>query len=338
MKTLVSALLLVWVSNVAWPALSAEFGPTVSKDNANASAKASASFRQGVEFYREASFEAALAEFRKAYQLSPSYKVLYNIAQTYYELQDYVNAQSNLRQYLSEGGNEIPAERRVEVQEMFEKLGERIAYLEIDTNVADADVRIDDLSVGVSPLSAAVPVNIGRRRVSAVKPGYAPSVRVVTAAGKDRLKVKLDLTEQTLSQPRESLGTSSLVANTENARKRAALDSSRTALVTSVVVTAGLAVATGAFAWLALDAKKNFDNELNTIPGAEQNIRDARSKLKTYAYITDGLGAATVISGGVALYLALTSSSPTGRRKESSNSRSVVLAPTVGGMMLHGSW
>src|SRR5664279_276256 len=97
MKTLVSALFLVWVSNVASLALSAELGPPTPRGTASPSTNASVSFRQGVELYREANFEAALVEFRKAYQLSPSYKVLYNIAQSYFELHDYVNAQTNLR-------------------------------------------------------------------------------------------------------------------------------------------------------------------------------------------------------------------------------------------------
>jgi hypothetical protein len=338
MKTLVSTVLLVWVLNATSPALSAEVGPPEPKENVDASAKASANFRQGVELYREASFEAALVEFRKAYQLSPSYKVLYNIAQTYFELHDYVSALTNLKQYLAEGGSDIHAERRAEVQEMLEKLGERIAYLEIETNVMDADIRVDDLSVGTSPLSAAVPVNIGRRRVSAVKPGYAPTVRIVTPASKERLSVKLDVTEQTASRPRESPFTSTAIANTETARRNAASGGSNTLLLTSVVATAALAVATGTFAWLALDAKKTFDNNLNTLQNSNATIEDSRSRMKTYAYLTDGLGAATVISGGVALYLALTSTSSTEKRKESAQKRSIVLAPTVGGMALHGSW
>jgi hypothetical protein len=336
MKTLVSAFLLVWTSTVASTGLSAELGPTTPKDAADAP-KASTSFKQGVELYREASFEAALAEFRKAYQLSPSYKVLYNIAQTYFELHDYVNAQTNLRQYLSEGGSEIPAERRSEVQELFDKLGERIAYLEVETNVADADIRVDDVSVGVSPLSAAVPVNIGRRRVSAAKPGYAPAVRVVTVASRERLKVSLDVAQQPAARSDEAPPTTTSVARNETAGRRAGSDGSRTLLLTSVVATAAFAVATGTFAWLALDAKRTFERDLDTFEASKKDIDNARSRMKTYAYLADGLGAATVISGGAALYLALTSGSK-GNRRESANTRSVVLAPTVGGMTVHGSW
>jgi tetratricopeptide (TPR) repeat protein len=338
MKTLVPALFLVWVSNVASLALSAELGPPSSRGTASPPTNASASFRQGVELYREANFEAALVEFRKAYQLSPSYKVLYNIAETYFELHDYVNAQTNLRQYLSEGGSEIAAERRAEVQDIFEKLAERIAYLEIDTDLAGADVRIDDLSVGTSPLPAPIPVNIGRRRVSVVKQGFAPLVTLVTATNKERLVVTLDSTDLPLLQPSESLGSSASLTNTEITRRRAPSGRSNTLFVSSVTATAVFAVATGTFAWLTLDAKSRFENQLGKLQNSKSPIDDERSTMKTYGYLTDGFGAATLISGGVALYLALTSSSSTEKRKEGQNARSVVLAPTLGGMAVHGSW
>lgn len=54
--------------------------------------RARASFFQGVELYKEGSFEAALAEFQKAYATTPAYRVPYNIAQTYFDLHDYVSS------------------------------------------------------------------------------------------------------------------------------------------------------------------------------------------------------------------------------------------------------
>src|SRR5690349_17758223 len=69
-------------------------------------------FQKGVQLFHEGGYEAALAEFRKAYQLAPSYRLLYNIAQVHYELHDYVSALKSFRQYVVEGGTEIPADRR----------------------------------------------------------------------------------------------------------------------------------------------------------------------------------------------------------------------------------
>ncbi|MET0596064.1 MAG: hypothetical protein ABW133_25410, partial [Polyangiaceae bacterium] len=71
-------------------------------------------FQKGVQLFHEWSFEAALAEFRKAYQLAPSYRLLYNIAQVHYELHNYVDALKAFRQYLNEGGTDVPVDRRTQ--------------------------------------------------------------------------------------------------------------------------------------------------------------------------------------------------------------------------------
>src|SRR5450631_2422239 len=100
-------------------------------DASNATERARANFHHGVKLYNEGSFEAALAEFRRAYQISPNYRLLYNIAQAYFDLHDYVNSLKALKQYVQEGGSEIAADRRIEVSELNQKLEERIANLDI---------------------------------------------------------------------------------------------------------------------------------------------------------------------------------------------------------------
>lgn len=90
-------------------------------------AKAAVRFQRAVELYREGSYEGALAEFSKAYQIKPSYLVLYNIAQTQYALHDFVGSYKSLMQYLAEGAGEIPADRRAQVDEMTVKLVEGLA-------------------------------------------------------------------------------------------------------------------------------------------------------------------------------------------------------------------
>src|SRR5256885_2175420 len=79
-------------------------------------------FQRGVQLFHEGSFEAALAEFRKAYQVAPSYRLLYNIGQVHYELHDYVGALKSFRQYLTDGSTDIPADRRVAVEAEIRKL------------------------------------------------------------------------------------------------------------------------------------------------------------------------------------------------------------------------
>lgn len=295
-------------------------------------AEAAARFQRAVDMYREGGYEGALAEFRKAYQISPSYRVLYNIAQAQYALHDFVGAYKSLIQYLNEGGADIPTDRHMQVDEMFAKLGERIGRVQVTTNVSGADIRIDDVSVGTSPLPEPIPVNVGTRKVSAFKAGSPEMFRVVTVAGKENLKIELHIDEPT--KPTASPGGRRSTPVTVTAEARG--EPSRIPLILSASVAATCAVATGVFGYLALDAQKKFKDQVNRFPNSRTEIEDARTQSKRYGYLTDGFAAATVVSGGIALYLALTH--PWSKAKNTKRAREIVFAPTLGGMAVQGAF
>lgn len=125
-------------SLVCVPAMGAGAG------DADAMQGARTRFRRGVRLYSEGSFEAALAEFNKAYQLSFNYRLLYNIAQTQFDLHDYVGTQRSLEHYMSKGGGEITEERRAQVAEPNRKLEERIGQVVVTCSLDGAEIRIDD--------------------------------------------------------------------------------------------------------------------------------------------------------------------------------------------------
>jgi PEGA domain len=300
-------------------------------------ARAAVRFQRAVELYREGSYEGALAEFSKAYQVSPSYLVLYNIAQTQYALHDFVGAYKSLMQYMAEGGGDIPADRRAQVDDMTVKLVGRIAHLQISTNVSGADVRVDDVGVGVSPLPGPVPVNVGTHKVSASKAGSSEAVRVLTVAGRESVKVELQISMPLASSanltPSAGSSITPLFAKTQSPTAP-----SRIGVIVSLSTTAALAVGTGVFGYLALGAQKKLNDQLNVYPNTKSNIEDARANSKHYGYLTDAFGCATIVSGGVALYLAILHRSDVAAQKSKKANESIVLTPTVGGMVLQGSF
>ncbi len=331
------AFLIPEVGPAATPAQAAE------ADHASPLEEARSHFHQGVQLYNEASFEAALAEFQKAYQLSSTFRILYNIAQTYFELHDYVNADKILKQYVRDGAGEISSARRIEVDEVNRKLKERIAYLEVVVNKNGADIRIDDMSVGTSPLKSPIPVNAGPRKVAAVKPGYDVAVRLVTVPGTEKVRVILDIPNPVVAQPTEAQPIARSPVNTTTSMtlvpNPAPPDKpTRAGLYTSVAIAGGCAVATGVFGFLAFQAQKDFDKELDRIPNSRGNIDDARSKTKSYAYATDAFAAVTLLSTGVAIYMAVSSGGESGSNKQGPRGRSAALMPTVGGLVLQGTW
>ena len=311
-------------------------------------AKAAVRFQQAVELYREGSYEGALAEFRKAYQISPAYRVLYNIAQTQYALHDFVGAYKSLMQYTAEGRGEIPADRRAQVDEMAAKLEERIAQLQILTNVTGADIRVDGVSVGTSPLLGLVPVNVGTRKVSAFKTGAPEAVRTMNVAGKESVKVELQIDESIVtSAARAPSAVPPFAPLIEKTQPRAVsiitttqppVTPGRTGLIVSLSTTATFAVGTGVFGYLALNAQKDLKDQVNTYPNTKANIENARSRSKNYGYVADALGAATIISGVVALYFALFHSGVSPKPKSGKVVEAIVVAPTVGGIVFQGSF
>jgi tetratricopeptide (TPR) repeat protein len=84
-------------------------------DQAEQRALARGHFNRGVELAKAGSYEAALAEFEQAYQLSPHFSVLYNIGQAELALERPRLAVEALRRYLAEGGEQIEPARRAEV-------------------------------------------------------------------------------------------------------------------------------------------------------------------------------------------------------------------------------
>jgi tetratricopeptide (TPR) repeat protein len=284
-------------------------------------------FQKGVQLFREGSFEAALAEFQKAYQLAPSYRLLYNIAQVEDELHDYVSAMKAFKQYLVDGGGEISAERMNQVSAEIQKLEGRIAHVDVATNVDGAEIRIDDVPAGTTPLRAPIPVNAGPRRIYVSKPGYPATARNVTVAGGERVRIALELAPLA-PPPRPVLAAEE--PRKPPPRPDAPEGRSHAGAYIGLAVTGVLAAGTGASALLAWNAKKEFDHELAAYPTTKQRIDDDRSRMVKYATVTDALAAATILAGGVTLYLAVSGGS------ESSKARvgEIRVAPALGGVLV----
>src|SRR5688572_13742481 len=96
----------------------AETAPTstTKAPDANTKKEAARRFEHAIKLYEDGDYVLALAEFERVYELVPHYRVLYNIGQVSMQLGRYARALRTLREYVSRGGAELPAERRSAVQ------------------------------------------------------------------------------------------------------------------------------------------------------------------------------------------------------------------------------
>ncbi len=257
--------------------------------------EASERFRSGVAFYKDGDFTAAQVEFRRAHELSPNYRVLYNLGQTSRELKDYAGALSAFEQYLREGGKEVPAARRKDVQAWVDQLKNKVGTISVTTNVEGAEILLDDVRLGVSPLAAPVVVNVGRHKFSATHGGFRAAQRALDVAGMQAASVALELA------PIEEAAAAPTRADAPTSTEPAAPAERRRGLAPWVTlsITAAAGVATGVLGGLALSARGDLRDALATYPGSPPDLKAAQDRTRTLALATDVLGGVT-IAGAIA--------------------------------------
>jgi hypothetical protein len=262
-------------------------------------------FQRGVTFYAQADYGSALVEFQEAYKDAPSYRLLFNIGQTYDALRDFAGAFDAFGAYLKQGGNEVPAARRAQVEAELRQLAGHVATLHVVVSqpdaavVAEGDHRVD---LGRSPLPASIVLNGGRWTLTATKPGFDSASTEVVLAGGDDQTVRLDLARHTVATEPVAAPVASPVAPVEPPvapRPRP----SRTPVWIGLVGTGLLAAGAGVTGALALGAKSNYDTEIARFGTTPADIASARSQTRTFAIATDVLGVAAI--GGAVLTLIL---------------------------------
>jgi len=285
------------------PAPAAASTPAASS---SAVAEAQTRFRRALELYQEGNLDAARTELRRAYEVAPSYKVLYNLGQIEFELQNYPAALSAFSKYLSDGGDQLPEARKAQVEKDIEKLRVRVATIEIVVNVDAAQIAIDDVAVGTSPIATPIVVSAGRRKISASRTGYVVETRMIDLGGGDHSTVQFALQEvaparpaMTFPTPAPHSDTSLIVSPTSTRRSVPWLGWSVTAL---------LAASAGVTGALSLDASQKLRQE-RALFGADSAELDRRQRqVNGLALASDLSTGAAVIAGGISLYLTLAGS------------------------------
>lgn len=275
------------------PSTEAEATPTPA-----AQEEARLRFDRGMQLYNDGAYDLALIELQRAYDLAPSYKLLYNIAQVNAQLSNYAGALRAFEKYLADGGADVPDARRAEVEKEIQTLRGRTANIIVRVNVADAEILVDGLPITGQATGEAFMVNAGVRRIGVRKAGFQPAERVLTLAGGDAAEVSLEMAPMASSAP----ATPPPLPPPPPKKKEASylwIGWVGTGVLTAGAVVTGLA---------AMGAANDLDDELAS-PTADgqtpaekaQAIDDAESQRITLAITTDVLAGAAIIAGAVTL-------------------------------------
>jgi tetratricopeptide (TPR) repeat protein len=125
-----------------------------------ADALAREKFTEGRTLFDEGRYAEAAQAFTDAWRRDPNWKLLYNIAQSEAAARNYGAALIRFEEYLSSGGDEIPAERRDEVLAEIRRLRDIVAYVEIAAP-AGCTVLVNNSEWGITPLSGPVVITAG---------------------------------------------------------------------------------------------------------------------------------------------------------------------------------
>jgi hypothetical protein len=255
-------------------------------------------------------------------------------------LKDYAGSLRSFKKYLEDGGKRIDAKRQTDVEKDIEKLSGRVAQVKLTTNVEGADVLVDDLEIGKTPLSDPLLVNAGRRKITVTKSGYLPASRVIKVAGGDDKDLELELKESS-GGAATSPPASGQPPKTDKPEPKEEPTPTEEAEGSSFpwvpwAITGVLGVGAGALGVLTLSAQSDLKDERESLTTRDK-LDDAESKTKTLALVTDVLLAATVISAGIALYITLDSSGDEPAEKEKA-ARKVELGVGPGAVQLRGTF
>lgn len=250
-------------------------------------------FERGVQLYEAENYEGALVEWMTAYKISKNFKLLYNIGICQNALKDYPAATESFQRYLAEGGSEVSAARKADVQDRLAKLSLMVTRVRVTTDApAGSTVRVDDQPVGTTPLADPITVKLGRRVFSVSAKGRTASKTVDIASGGETAVVTLALGDAPATPPPPP------------PPKKPAADgpSFPWAAWGVTALLAGGATVTGIF---ALDARNDLERKQATFGVSTSSLEQQRSTAETFGLVTDVLIGAAIISGGVSTYLTI---------------------------------
>jgi hypothetical protein len=277
-------------------------------------------FQRGVRFYREGNNDAALAEFVRAQELAPNFRILYNLGQVQAERNDAVAALRFFKQYLEEGGALVSSERRSEVERSLLELAEKVAEIQIEADAPGARLFLNDVFLGELPLPKPLTINAGKCVVRLERDGYTPVTReLVIASGELRV---VNLTLMAEAKPAAATAPLPPIAPSPSWDERP--------FWISLAATAGLGTATAAFAFATA-----FTDQPALAEDPER-ARAAHDRVRTYALLTGSFGAATLVSAGAAAYFLLSRPSEPGTKDDARVTAKVVPSPS--GVYLLGTF
>jgi hypothetical protein len=136
--------------------------------------------KQGVELRRAGNDEAALEQFRRAYDLTPTPRALAQMGLAEQALGRWADAEAHVTRALASTHDPWIAKYEATLEQSRAAIAQHLGSLVVVGGPAGADVRVDGRSVGALPLAAPLRLEIGHVVVDVSARGHVPLTRDVS--------------------------------------------------------------------------------------------------------------------------------------------------------------
>lgn len=143
---------------------------------------------KGVKLFQDKNFEAAIVEFRAAYNVRPKASPLVNISLCYKSLFDYPKAIAALEEALAKHSDTMDEATKKAAESAITEMRDLLAYVTLKVTPKEATISIDGEDQPASITEKPVPLGPGPHRISARADGHATAEQTITLASgeKDR--------------------------------------------------------------------------------------------------------------------------------------------------------
>jgi hypothetical protein len=185
-RTLTAALLALAGPQVAYAQDTAR-SPDTARAPEPPSGAAEELIAQGVALRKQGEDAQALALFERAYALLPSPRAIAQVALAHQALGHWREAESGLIEVLGHADDAWVATNRAYLEESLATVQGHLAWLEVDSNVAGAELWVGGRLVGRTPLDRPLRVEAGELAMSVRAPGFSPIERRLPVEPRSRV-------------------------------------------------------------------------------------------------------------------------------------------------------
>jgi hypothetical protein len=158
--------------------------------SAAAKAEASERFQRGLSLFEAGNLNAALVEFERAYEVVPHPTVLFNIGLVNVALERPAEAERALETLVAAPGT-LSTDRLIKAKDTLSEVKTRIGQIEL-TTIAGAQIELDGVVVGTTPLKAPLRVATGTHVLGALAPGHAPLRKSISVTSGQTTTITLE--------------------------------------------------------------------------------------------------------------------------------------------------